>query len=179
MKVFKWLDQVEKYAAGILFLGAMAVSLCEVFMRYFLNKPQAWTTEFLEYLMVWAIFIGFGRALKENHHIVVDIVYDKLPFLAKRILAVLGNLLGTGYSLLLTVNGISQVAIAKANGTVTVSVGIPIWITYLIMPIGMGLLCFYFILKTYRAVIGDKREVIGELELEGVERTVEDKGVSI
>lgn len=161
MKVIKWFEKLEEYAAGILFVSAILISLYGVFMRYVLNLPPAWITEIFEFLMIWSIFIGFGMALKDNRHIVVDLVYDKFPFPVKRVISILSNLLGAGYSLFLTYTGIQMTALAKRQGITTIDVGIPIWITYIIMPVGMALLGLYFLVKAYSGFIGNEKEIIG------------------
>jgi C4-dicarboxylate transporter DctQ subunit len=159
----KWLVRFENYVSGVLFIAGISVSLYGVFMRYVLNKPPAWVTEIFEFLMVWSIFIGFSMALRDNHHIVVDLVYDRLPYPVKRVLSVISNILGAAFCLLLTVNGIEMIQIAYEQGHVTVDVGIPLWITYLIMPVGTGLLVFRFLEKAFRAAKGDRTEIIGHL----------------
>ena len=162
----KWLKKFEEYTCYTLFLGGMIVSLYGVFTRYILNMPQSWITEVFEYLMVWAIFIGFGMALKDNRHIMVDLLYDKLPYFIKRILSIISNLIGAGYSFFLMVTGIQMVKITYEQQNVTLDIGMPLWIPYMIMPIGMALLGIYFLLKSHLALMGDKIEIEGISEHE-------------
>ncbi|MBT2679234.1 TRAP transporter small permease [Bacillus sp. ISL-35] len=164
MKLFKWLDRIEEGAAGLLFMGGVAVSLYGVFTRYVLNAPKAWVTEIFEFLLVWAIFIGFGMALKDNRHIQVELLFDKLPPGLKKIVAGISNIIGAGFSFYLAYSSIELITLSKEQGITTIDVGIPLWITYLVLPIGMGLLGIYFVVKAYRAFKGDKREITGELE---------------
>ncbi len=176
MRVLNWLDKAEEFSSGFLFLAGVTVSLYGVFMRYVVNQPQTWTTEIFEFLMVWAIFIGFGRALKDNRHIVVDLVYDKFPFPLKRIVSAVSNLIGAGYSFFLTYTGFQITVIAKEQQITTIDVGIPMWIPYAIMPVGMGLLGVYFVLKFIKALSGDKREIIGAYEYEQYIESQEESG---
>lgn len=166
MKALKIVGKVEEFAAAFLFIGAVLLSLYEVFMRYVLNSPQFGLNEIVGIFMPWAIFIGFGRALKEDHHIAVDVVYDRFPFSIKRVLAVVGNFIGAGYGLFLLVTGVKMVVTAKSDGFNSVALGIPIWITYIILPISMTLFCAYFLHKAYKAIRGDKEEIMGSLEHE-------------
>lgn len=166
MKTLKRLEVVEEFAAGFLFVGAVAVSLYEVFMRYIMNSPQFGLNEIVGIFMPWAIFIGFGRALKAGSHISVDVVYDLFPFPIKRILAVISSLIGTGYGLFLMITGIKMVLTSKSDGFNTLALGIPIWITYIILPVSMLLFCLYFMHKAYKALKGDKEEIEGSLEHE-------------
>lgn len=160
----KWLHKLEEYASGILFVAGSLVSLYAVIMRYVFNMAPAWGLEIFEILMTWSIFIGFGMALRENHHIVVDLLYDRFPFPVKRVFSVIANLIGAGYSLYMTYFGIQMTALAKEQAIVTIDVGMPIWITYIVMPIGMGLLGLYFIIKCIAAIKGDRKEILGHID---------------
>ncbi|MFZ3580220.1 TRAP transporter small permease [Virgibacillus sp. DJP39] len=164
MKALKKMEVVEEFAAGFLFLSAVLISLFEVFMRYVLQSPQFGINEIVGILMPWAIFVGFGRALKQDHHISVDVVYDRFPFPIKRVLAVISNLIGAGYGLFLLITGVKMVLTAISDGFNTVALGIPIWITYIILPVSMTMFCAYFIHKTYKAILGDKQEIMGSLD---------------
>lgn len=144
---FKYMGIIEETFASFFFISGSIISLYGVFMRYVMKNPVTWTTEIFEMLMVFAIFIGFGMALKDNQHIAVDIVYEKLPALAKKIVNVIANVLGFGFAGFLTIMGMEMVSVAKEQGSITIDVGIPVWLTYLAMPIGMGLLAFYFLVR--------------------------------
>lgn len=162
MKILKWLEKVEEYAAYIFFLAAIIVALFGVLMRYVFNHPVFGLEEYVEILMPWAIFIGFGRALKENHHIAVDVVYDLFPFQVKRGIAVFANLCGAGYSFFLTFGGIQMMSVAIRDNFVTSDSHIPLAIEYVILPIAMFLLGIYFLWKAYKAIVGNKGEIEGE-----------------
>lgn len=163
---YAWLKRIEEYFSYVLFISGILVCLYGIFMRYILKMPQSWIMEVFEYLMVWSIFIGFGIALRENRHIVIDLLYDKLPYSLKRACSVISNLIGAGYSLFLAVTGIMMVVISYKQQNVTLDLGIPVWITYLIMPVGMGLLGFYFLVKSYKSLKGDEKEIVGHSEIE-------------
>ncbi|XJZ28711.1 TRAP transporter small permease [Bacillota bacterium Lsc_1132] len=184
MKLFKWLDRLEEGIAAVLFIGGVIVSLYGVFTRYILNAPESWITEIFEFLLVWSIFIGFGMALKDNRHIQVELLFDFLPKTAKRIVAVMSNLIGGLYSIYLGYSSIELITLTKAQGIKTIDVGLPLWIPYLVLPVGMGLLGIYFFVKSYRALKGDHRELVGEIEqlyesIQETEQLTDKKGVGI
>ncbi|MCL6597543.1 MAG: TRAP transporter small permease [Alicyclobacillus macrosporangiidus] len=157
------IGQVEESLASVLFVLGMLVNLYAVVMRYVFNMPPPWALEIFESVMTWAVFLGFGMALRDNHHIVVDLLYDRLPYAVKRWISVIANLIGAAYSVFMTVTGVQITALAHQQGIVTVDVGIPIWIPYLIMPVGMAFLGLYFIVKAYRALRGDRLEILGHI----------------
>jgi len=173
LKVFKWLELLEEGIAGLLFVSGVMISLYGVFMRYVMGAATAWTTEIFEFLMVWSIFIGFGMALKDNRHIQVELVFDKLPFGLKKIMACVSNLIGAIFSFYMVYSSFELIALSKNQGAVTIDVGIPIWLTYLVLPVGMGLLGVYFIMKAFRSLKGDPREFIGEVD--HINKDIEDQ----
>lgn len=181
MKILKWLEKLEESAAAILFLTAILIMLYGVFMRYVLNSPQFGLLEVVRILLPWAIFIGFGRALKENHHIAVDVVYDKFPFPIKRVLAVISNLFGVGFSIFMIISGMQTVMSEYKTGYVTVALGIPIWIEYIVLPFSMVMFGIYFVFKTYKAIIGDKEEINGDYHQDHEDYISEDQkgGMSV
>ncbi|NHM31405.1 TRAP transporter small permease [Neobacillus terrae] len=181
-KLFKWLDLIEEGTSGVLFIGGVIVSLYGVFTRYVLNAPESWITEIFEFMLTWSIFIGFGLALKDNRHIQVEILFDMLPKGAKRVVATIANLIGGIYAFYLAYSSIELITLSKQQGIKTIDVGIPIWIAYLVLPVGMGLLGFYFFVKAYRAMKGDQRELVGEIEqlyesMQGADKKSNQEGV--
>ncbi|MED4352833.1 TRAP transporter small permease [Schinkia azotoformans] len=184
MRQLKNLEKVEELIAGLLFIGGVVVSLYGVFMRYVVNAPASWVTEVHEFLLVWSIFLGFGMALKDNRHISVELVYDLLPKGLKRILSTIANLIGGAYSIYLAYSSVELITLSNVQDIKTIDVGIPIWITYLVLPIGMGLLGLYFFAKAYRAARGDKKELMGEVEtlyeeMKSSTKPMGDEGVSV
>ncbi|MFJ5768941.1 TRAP transporter small permease [Psychrobacillus sp. NPDC093180] len=165
-KILSILEIVEEGIASFFFITGSIIAIYGVFMRYIFNNPVSWTTEIFEVFMVAAIFIGFGMALKDERHIVVDLVYDKMPSFIKKIFNIISNVLGAGFSIYLMFMGIEMVDIARIQGGVTVDVGIPIWLTYMIMPIGMGLLSFYFLVRIVNVI----RNPVKDEEQENIER---------
>ncbi|GGA20110.1 TRAP transporter small permease [Psychrobacillus lasiicapitis] len=165
-KILSILEIVEEGIASFFFITGSIIAIYGVFMRYIFNNPVGWTTEIFEIFMVAAIFLGFGMALKDERHIVVDLVYDKMPPFIKKIFNIISNVLGAGFSIYLMFMGIEMVDIARVQGGVTVDVGIPIWLTYMIMPIGMGLLSFYFLVRIVSVI----RNPVKDEEQENIER---------
>ncbi|MEC5423377.1 TRAP transporter small permease [Virgibacillus sp. C22-A2] len=141
--------KVENFAMIILFLLGVLVNLIGVFFRYFTNTSQFWTTEAYTLLLLTAVFIGFGTALRDNVHISIDILYDKFNEKWKIIIDFFTIFIGTIFSLFFIVKGLQLTITAFNQGITTPDIGIDVWITYLILPIAGGLLLIHFIEKGY------------------------------
>lgn len=66
------------FLAGILLVAAVFIVSFEIFMRYFLQKPQVWTVEVCEYILFSMAFLGAPWLLKKGGHVSIDIVVATL-----------------------------------------------------------------------------------------------------
>ncbi|MFA8437864.1 TRAP transporter small permease [Pueribacillus sp. YX66] len=159
----KVLTKIENFFAALFFISGIAVSLYAVFMRYIIGHSQSWATEIFTMLLVWAIFIGFATALRDNAHIAIDIVYDRVGPNVKKIFEIVTLIFGISFSIFFIWTGTQMVLAAYSQGIKTIDAGFPIWIYYLIMPVGGLLLLIRFIEKAFRFFTKD---VTTETEVE-------------
>ncbi|UFJ38904.1 TRAP transporter small permease [Brevibacillus humidisoli] len=146
----KWWDNLEELLSGSLLVIGLAISLYGVFMRYFMNAPQAWVDEIFKYFVIWGILIGGSMALRNNHHISVDLLYDKFPKGLQKCSDLFANLVGLIFGVFLAYNGWVLVMARVVSGQVSTDVGVPLWIVYLILPLAGVMLGLRFIEKIYR-----------------------------
>lgn len=156
----KYLDRIESAFSIVLFLVGIGISLYSVFMRYIVGTSQSWATEIYTMLLVWAIFIGFSSALKEDKHIAIDVVYDRFGPKMQQFSQVVTLLIGAAFSIFIFWTGLDMVMTAYSQDIKTIDVGFPIWINYLIMPIAGTLLFIRFCEKAYRYFV-KKENVTG------------------
>ncbi|EAX46931.1 Tripartite ATP-independent periplasmic transporter, DctQ component [Thermosinus carboxydivorans Nor1] len=75
-------------------LSLMAVFVfANVILRYFFNSGLTWAEEASRYLFIWLIFLGAIIAYKENAHLGVDTLVQKLSVKGRKVLFVVNNLL--------------------------------------------------------------------------------------
>lgn len=146
LRFFKILKVAEDFFSGIFLLAGISISLYAIIMR-FLNNSQYWTSELYTMLIVWAIFIGFGTALRDDDHISMDVLYERLSEKVKLYVNLFGVLVGLIFSLFFTLSGFNMMLAAYSQGIKTLDLGWPVWISYTIMPIGGILLFLHFIEK--------------------------------
>jgi C4-dicarboxylate transporter DctQ subunit len=138
MKIWTYLEEI---LSGIFFLSGILLIFYGVIMRYIVNNPQAWVEEVARYSIIWGTFLGFGMALKHNQHIQVDILFDRLNHTWRFIVNLLATILSIVFCLIYTYYGYLLVETRISSGMVSLDVGIPMWIVYLILPIS-GVLFF-------------------------------------
>ena len=55
------------------------VVLLQVFFRYVLNFPLAWSEELARFLLIWIVLLGAAIGIKRKSHFSIDIVFKKFP----------------------------------------------------------------------------------------------------
>ncbi len=63
---------VEKVAMVIFFLSMLIIMFLQVFMRYVIHSPLAWTEEVMRYSFILASFFGGAVATHEHKHVVIN-----------------------------------------------------------------------------------------------------------
>ena len=92
------LRSVAEAVAAILFLAMFVAFLLQVFTRYVLNDPVAWTQEFVLIVYIWIVFWCAAFLLQEKEHITFDMVARALPWGLRRGLAIcLAGLTGIAF----------------------------------------------------------------------------------
>jgi len=84
MKSEKWslfgsLFKTSELLAGIAFgilCGAVGI---QVFARYFFGHSFGWAEEFPPFIFLWTCFIAAAAAFREDRHLGVTLLYDRLP----------------------------------------------------------------------------------------------------
>ncbi|MEG0384182.1 TRAP transporter small permease [Solibacillus cecembensis] len=145
---------IEEVSAGTFFSVGIALIFYGVITRYVFNSPQAWVEEVARYSLIWGVFLGFGLALRHNQHIQVDILYDKLKPRMKRVLDILATGISILFCVIYTYYGVILVESRFHSGMVSLDVGIPMWIVYLILPISGILFLLRFIERLVNILAG-------------------------
>lgn len=77
-----WLDRLmrlDEVIASFALFAVFLVAISNIFMRYLFNSPLAWTEEILQLLLVWVTFLGASALVRNNEHVLIGLLGDKLP----------------------------------------------------------------------------------------------------
>lgn len=158
-KFKKFYAAFEDYlAGGLLFTGLMLI-LANVVLRYNpMWRPKAWIDEYSLYLVVWGTLIGIAVALRNDHHIKVDMLYNFLPLKAKRWVSVFAMTLGMLFAMLFAVYGVQLVKFYYVMGQRSINTQTPEWIPALCLPIAGVMFTVRFIEKLWILLAHGGRE---------------------
>lgn len=162
-KLLQWVDLKLEVFIGALFLALMVVfTSLQIAGRYLFEKPLPWTEEMTRYMFVWMVFISIGYAVKTGEHIRITFVRSMLKPKGRLILDIICNILCFGFSVICTAEGYKLLSTIRQGGQTAVSLPIPMWLLYLVMPLGFLLVCIRLIQSTFKTV-GDIRNKVYEL----------------
>lgn len=151
MKYPQWWRKIVNFMAlisGALTFMIAALAIFEIVMRYILNNPTSWSLNTSQYLLIWLFFMGAAYAFQERGHVAVDMflhLADRIDKSGKRIvrrvIVIMGLIIAIVYIGLLMYGTTLLLEKALKYGQMSdMMPNIPIWILYLPMIIGMGMM---------------------------------------
>lgn len=133
------------YAAGAI-VAAVAITCQMIVIRFVLNGSTVWQTEAVIYLVISATLIGLPYVQRLRGHVNVDLIPLSLAPRARFALAVLTQVLSISIIAVMFWYGYDYWHFAYERGWKSDTVwGVRLWIPYLSMPIGFGLLLLQLI----------------------------------
>ena len=143
-------DGLAAVAASLIFFMMLAVCL-EIVMRYFLNRPLVWMTQFTEYGLLFVTFLGAAWLLKNEGHVTVDLVLAILSPRARAVFNVSTSAIGVAICGVLTLYGGMVTWQHFYKGYVEIKiVSIPLAPILFVIPLGSFMLFVQFARRTYR-----------------------------
>lgn len=145
-----------KLLAGIatVLLSAMTLLvLYQVFTRYVLNSPAAFTEELVRYFLIWTGFIGAAYAFFTRQYMCLVLVRDSLNPAGRRILMTLVDLLILLFALFVITIGGFKLALS-AEKVYSALLGIPRSLVYAMAPVSGLFMIAAQIINLYEDITG-------------------------
>jgi C4-dicarboxylate transporter DctQ subunit len=123
----------------ILFLSVTTLMVAvEVVLRYGFGRSLYVTEELTRYLMVWVVFLACSLALRDNAHISIEIVVNRLSGRARAAYKLVAQLFLLAFLAFLIVEGI--IALPFQLDQIIPTLDISIFWFYLAIPVGGALM---------------------------------------
>lgn len=145
-KILQVLTKLVGVIAGVLVLYCAFSIVWEVIARGLLNSPTEWVMEISTYCVLIAGFLGMGVAYAGKKHIHVDIFVSKMSPKTLTYVEVLTSLIGIFYSFIFMIYSWNMAMLSlEMNNCAPTTLGTPLWIPQISMPIGFAVLCLQII----------------------------------
>ncbi|MGE3247211.1 MAG: TRAP transporter small permease [Beijerinckiaceae bacterium] len=150
------LSQLGGVVSALLILLSIFIVCHMVFVRAVLGQSSIWQTEFVTYSLVAATFVGAPYILMTNGHVNVDILPLVLSHNKRRVLAFAASGLALLFCAVFFYNSLHWWWEAWEGNLTTPSMWrARLWIPYLSVPVGMGLLCLQYIADIWALAAGE------------------------
>ncbi|WP_166845219.1 TRAP transporter small permease [Isoptericola sp. BMS4] len=122
------------WSAGILLVAMTVLVLVQVFTRYVLGAPTAFTEEVVRYLLIWTSLLSASYAFVHRKHMALFMVRDRLAPRARQGVTVGADVLVLLFAVLVLGVGGVMLAIGARNDY-SALLGISRGLVYLIVPL--------------------------------------------
>ena len=150
MDGLKELRKVMNYMLNVLaggsFLAMVGLTCWQVFTRYVLKNPSSWSEEMVSYLFAWMSLFGASVVVGERGHMNIPILVERLGKTARKALSIFAEIVACVFAGVILVYGGVQIT-NLAMGQMTSSLGVPIGVFYIVLPIAGVLNIVYTILN--------------------------------
>lgn len=80
----KYINKLEEWLGGTLLLIVFAILIAQIISRQLLNSPLIWSEELARLLFVYIGLLGVSLAVRNQQHVYIDFLTNKMPEKVKR-----------------------------------------------------------------------------------------------
>jgi C4-dicarboxylate transporter DctM subunit len=105
----------------------------------------SWAQELCIYMFIWMAKFGAAYGVRTGIHVGVDVLVNTLPATSRKRVITFSLLCGALFTGIVAAFGAAFVTQMFATGQQSNDLEVPMWIVYLAIPLGSGLMCFRFL----------------------------------
>ena len=146
LRIRGMLNGILKLLAGGSFLAMVRLTCWQVFTRYILRSPSSWSEELVSYLFAWMTLLGASLVVGERGHMNIPILVERTSPKTRKGLAIFGEVVAAVFAGVILVYGGIQIT-TLALGQMTSSLGVPVGVFYVVLPLSGVLNVIYTVLN--------------------------------
>lgn len=153
-KIKSHIDEFELYVANIMLSIMIVSSSLQVFFRYVLQNSLTWSEELSRYTYIAFCFFSAAYATTKGAQIAVDLI--QLVLRNKKILKIIGaisTIIWLLYSVYFSYLGYVFAYRSSITGETSPAMEIPLWVVYLITPVGLSFMSLRLIQIIYKDIV--------------------------
>lgn len=155
LKAVAAMSTLAGWCSAAMIVASVAITCQMIVVRFVLNKSTVWQTEAVIYLMIAATLVGLPYVQRLRGHVNVDLIPLSLPMRARFVLAVVTSVISIIIVGIMLWYGYEYWHFAWDRGWRSDTVwGVRLWIPYLSIPVGFGLLLLQLIADLVAVLIG-------------------------
>lgn len=144
MKRFEdWLLRINKVVLVTFMILMFLLVFLNVVTRYIFKFSLNWAEEISRYCMIWCAYLGMGLAMRENRHVAIEMLQDRVPAPVRRALRALNGVVLIAFMIALTALGVRYSVFAWDHETAALQWSLGLM--YLTVPIGALMFILYMV----------------------------------
>ena len=163
--------------------AGVALAFYNVVARYVFDSSLTWASELTIFLFLWSTFFGAAYCFKEDAHISISVLLDKVsPGVAKGLM-LLSHTVSLVFLAAVSFYGYKYLELVIELEEMSIDLEIPMWIPYLVIPIAFAFAAYrvaekiIYILQTPAEEVRMKSEaemIIAEMEASAPEELLKE-----
>ncbi|WP_320822875.1 TRAP transporter small permease [Reinekea sp.] len=137
-------------ATGIILMAINTI--VNVISRYIFNHSIIFAEELNSTFILLVTFAGMGYAARHGRHIRMSAIYDHMPDKARKILMTVIVAVTALFMFLLAYYAVQYIYHVYSKGRIMPALGIPVYITYLWVPVGFFITGIQYALTTLKNI---------------------------
>lgn len=137
---------------GALILVGMSLWVTyDVVARYVFVSPTIWASDLSEYGLLWATFLAAPWVLRQEGHVRIEIIVERLPRQYRRAIGIVVSVVGAVVCVIFAwQTGLTTVDFFARDLMEARIWRIPQWIPYSVIPLGSAVLAVEFVARALR-----------------------------
>ncbi|MCV6608974.1 MAG: TRAP transporter small permease [Campylobacterales bacterium] len=168
--IFTTLDRIigfiNRNIAAFGISGGVALAFGNVVARYVFDSSLTWASELTTYLFLWSVFFGAAYCFKQDAHIGVSIMLEKVNPVTAKILMIVSHTITLLFLLAVGYYGYEYVIFVHELEEMSVDLEMPMWIVYLVIPVSFFFAAYRVGEKLYEVIMTAPENVLKKSEAE-------------
>lgn len=158
LRLTQWLTHTLAWIAGLTVLMMMFHVMIDVIGKYVFNAPLPSTAEVVaSYYMIGCVFLPLAWVEASNGSIVVEVIYEKVPARAQKVMLVLADVVSSAYyAVLAWFSWDVAVHAYRINETIDGIWPITTWPAKFLLPFGF---CLVVVILILRIAMGERGRI--------------------
>nr|WP_156917803.1 TRAP transporter large permease subunit [Bradyrhizobium sp. Cp5.3] len=152
-------------AHGLTWLAALSKAV----FTFLSELDLSWAQELCIYMFIWMAKFGAAYGVRTGIHVGVDLLVNRLPEYSRKQVILFALLCGAIFTGMIAAFGVSFVGEMFHTGQQSNDLEAPMWIVYLAIPLGSGLMCYRFLQVAWSYFRTGELPHHDETHVEGVE----------
>ncbi len=157
---------INKTIASIGIAGGVALAFYNVVARYIFGTSLTWAGELTIYLFLWSAFFGAAYCFKQDAHISISILLERVPPKVSKVLMLLSHTITFIFLSAVSWYGYEYLELVIELEERSIDLDIPMWIPYLVIPVSFGFGAYRVAEKIVEIIKTPADEVVQRSEAE-------------